>query len=160
MNSVLPIPLAIESKRGLAMMSMVLSSVVISFGGLIMRSMEVAGPWQINFYRSIALLGAVSILIIYRFRAESLSAVRNIGPLGVIAGMFLYASRHLAAAEVTLFMLLEFALGPIWVWLFVNEQASRWTIIGGLLIILAIAIRAVLELAYESKSTRSLGGPV
>jgi drug/metabolite transporter (DMT)-like permease len=31
--------------------------------------------------------------------------------------VFIVASRHLVAAELTLFMLLEFALGPIWVWL-------------------------------------------
>ena len=35
---------------------------------------------------------------------------------------------------------------PIWVWLVVSEQPTRWTIIGGLLIILAVTVRAVIEL--------------
>ena len=35
--------------------------------------------------------------------------------------IFIYASKYLIAAELTLFMLLEFALGPFWVWLFINE---------------------------------------
>ena len=35
--------------------------------------------------------------------------------------VYIVASRHFVAAELTLFMLLEFALGPIWVWLFLNE---------------------------------------
>jgi len=56
------------------------------------------------------------------------------------------ASRHIAAAEVTLFMLLEFALGPIWVWLFVNEVPSQWTLLGGALVIAAIVARSLLEL--------------
>ena len=276
---------------------MVVSSVVISFGGLIMRSMEAALPWQINFYRSVALFGFVSVLILLRFRRESFSVIGNIGALGCLAGVFLgcagmafmqalarttvanalfilgaipffaalfarillkekltratlvtmlvaatglavmvfegiaiglgagngfalltailfalyavilrsrrqremlptllisamiiivvsalvqvddlvvsshdlilsliwggllsgvanwlfiYASRHLAAAEVTLFMLLEFALGPLWVWLVIDERPSAWTVVGGLLIILAVAVRAVMELINRS----------
>ena len=36
---------------------------------------------------------------------------------GFVNWTFIVASRHLAAAEVTLLMLIEFALGPVWVWL-------------------------------------------
>ena len=283
------------------MVLMVISSVIISFGGLIVRSMEMALPWQINFYRSIALLGFVSVLIVLRFRRETFSVIGNIGALGCLAGvflgcagmafmqaltrttvanalfilgaipffaalfarillkeklkratlltmlvaatglavmvfegitiglgagngfalmtailfalyavilrsrrqremlpallisalviivvsvvvqvddlvvsshdlilsfiwggllsgvanwMFIYASRHLAAAEITLFMLLEFALGPLWVWLAINERPSAWTVVGGLLIILAVAVRAVVELMNRSATPK------
>lgn len=300
-------PPAIDSRRGLAMLLMVVSSVVISFGGLIIRSMEAALPWQINFYRSAALLGVVAVFIVLRYGRKSVSVVGNIGALGCLAGVFLgcagmaflqaltrttvantlfilgaipffaallarillkekltratlltmavaalglvvmvfegiaigvgagngfalltallfasyavalrsrrqkemlptllisaivimaasviaqggdlsiswrdmllsflwggllsgvanwlfiYASRHLAAAEVTLFMLLEFALGPLWVWLVVDEQPSMWSIVGGLLIILAVAVRAVVELLGKSKPSRVPEPPV
>ncbi len=289
------------------MLLMVVSSVVISFGGLIVRSMEAALPWQINFYRSAALLGVVAVFIVLRYGRKSVSVVGNIGALGCLAGVFLgcagmaflqaltrttvantlfilgaipffaallarillkekltratlltmavaalglvvmvfegiaigvgagngfalltaflfasyavalrsrrqkemlptllisaivimaasviaqggdlsiswrdmmlsflwggllsgvanwlfiYASRHLAAAEVTLFMLLEFALGPLWVWLVVDEQPSMWSIVGGLLIILAVAVRAVVELLGKSKPSRVPEPPV
>ena len=290
------------------MVFMVVSSVVISFGGLIIRSMESALPWQINFYRSVALLGVVSVFILLRYRSQTIATIGNIGALGCLAGvvlglagmaflqaltkttvantmfilgaipffaallarillkeklsgatlltmlvaaaglavmvfegittgsaagnvfalltallfasytvilrsrrqkemlpallissvviivvsllvqagdlaislrdvvlsfiwggllsgvanwLFIYASRHLAAAEVTLFMLLEFALAPLWVWLVINEQPSLWTIIGGLLIILAVAVRAVLELmGWRVGSYQTPGGPV
>ena len=89
MNNVPPLAVAIDSKRGRAMVLMVVSSVVISFGGLIMRSMEAALPWQINFYRSVALFGFVSVLILLRFRRESFSVIGNIGALGCLAGVFL-----------------------------------------------------------------------
>ena len=275
------------------MVLMVLSSVVISFGGLIVRSMEAALPWQINFHRSVALFGVVSIFILVRYRGRTISAIGNIGALGCLGGvllglagmafvqaltrttvantlfilgaipffaalfarvllkekltratlltmlaaaaglsvmvfegiaiglgagngfalltallfalyavilrskrqtemmpallissvviiivsaivqagdlgismrdlmlsfvwggllsgvanwLFIYASRHLAAAEATLFMMLEFALGPLWVWLVIDERPSKWSVIGGLLVILAVAVRAVLEL--------------
>jgi drug/metabolite transporter (DMT)-like permease len=65
---------------------------------------------------------------------------------GFTSVCFIVASRHILAAEVTLFMLLEFALGPVWVWLFVNEIPSRWTLLGGALVIAAIIVRSLLEL--------------
>ena len=43
---------------------------------------------------------------------------------GVGNGMFIIASRHLVAAELTLFMLLEFALAPLWVWMFIGETPN------------------------------------
>ncbi len=60
--------------------------------------------------------------------------------------MFIVASRYVVAAEVTLFMLLEFALGPVWVWLFVDEVPTVWTFVGGVLVIASVSLRAVLEL--------------
>ena len=75
---------------------------------------------------------------------------------GVLSGFtsvcFIVASRYIAAAEVTLFMLLEFALGPIWVWLFVNEVPSQWTLLGGALVIAAIVARSLLELRQPASS--------
>ena len=68
---------------------------------------------------------------------------------GVMSGftstVFIFASRHVVAAELTLFMLLEFALGPVWVWLFINEIPSRWTLVGGVLVISALVGRSLSE---------------
>ena len=64
---------------------------------------------------------------------------------GFTSACFIVASRHIVAAELTIFMLLEFALGPIWVWLFVNEVPSRWTLVGGALVILAVLGRSLSE---------------
>lgn len=73
---------------------------------------------------------------------------------GVLSGFtsvcFIVASRYLAAAELTLFMLLEFALGPIWVWLFINEVPSLWTLLGGGLVILAVIARTLAELRQQT----------
>ena len=54
--------------------------------------------------------------------------------------IFIYASKYLIAAELTLFMLLEFALGPFWVWLFINEVPASLTLIGGSSVIIAVII--------------------
>lgn len=288
-------------RRLFAMTLMVVSSVQISFGGLILRNIEQADSWQINFYRALALVTAVSLLLLVQHGRGAIGHVRKIGRAGLIGGvmlavagiafvqalthttvantlftmgaipfitavlariflkeslrratlltmllaaagvfammaegigigsgygnamalvtaicfasfavivrhnrrvdmlptilvsaaiialvslavrlddlgitlrdlllcvlwggllsgvanwMFIVASRHLVAAEVTLFMLLEFSLGPVWVWLFVGEVPSEWTILGGLLVIAAVALRAGLELRATGRRRR------
>ncbi len=290
-----------QTRRGLAMLLMVVSSIGISFGGLIVRSMDGADAWQINFYRSIALGIVVMTILLYRYRSRAVAQVQGIGKPGLLGGaflsvagvsflqaldhttvantlfvlsaipfftaalawlfldenlrratlvtmifaaigivvmvaegisvgsaygnfmalltamafsafavvvrsnrqvdmlpsllvssviilvlalimrwgdlgitlkdillcflwggilsgignaLFIFASRHLVAAELTLFMLLEFALGPIWVWMGVGEVPTRLTILGGCIVILAVTVRALLELHRGSDRKR------
>jgi len=56
------------------------------------------------------------------------------------------APRFIPAAEVNLFFLLETIMGPIWVWLVIQEQPSIETIQGGAIIITAIAIHSFIKL--------------
>lgn len=294
-------PGAPAPRRGLAMTLMVVSSIVISFGGLIIRNVEAADAMQVNFYRALAFTTVIVLILVVQYRRSALKQVRGVGRAGLVAGlllagaglgilealthttvantlftlsaipfitavlariflgegigratlvamsvaavgifvmmsegiqmgsgygnamalvtalcfssfavivrhnrridmlptllvsgvilglvtlvaraddlgitlndlllsllwggvlsgfanwMFIIASRHLVAAEVTLFMLLEFALGPIWVWLFVAEVPTRWTIVGGLLVIAAVSVRALLELRQSSQRLR------
>ncbi len=64
--------------------------------------------------------------------------------------LFLIAAKHLFAAELTLFMLVEFTLGPLWVWIFISETPSSWTLFGGSIVILAVLVRTVSELRKAS----------
>jgi drug/metabolite transporter (DMT)-like permease len=104
-----------------------------------------------------ALLVSTIILIVIGFvmRFENLVIpVRDLllcfplgaGLSGITNCLFIIASRHLVAAEVTLFMLLEFSLGPIWVWLFVGEAPTQLTVLGGLLVMSAVTVRAAIQL--------------
>jgi len=56
------------------------------------------------------------------------------------------APRFIPAEEVNLFFLLETIIGPIWVWLVIQEQPSLEVIQGGLVIIITIAIHSFLKL--------------
>ena len=56
------------------------------------------------------------------------------------------APRFIPAAEVNLFFLLETIIGPIWVWLIIEEQPTTETLIGGIVIIITIAIHSFLKL--------------
>ena len=56
------------------------------------------------------------------------------------------APRFIPAEEVNLFFLLETIIGPIWVWLIINERPSLEALQGGLVIIVTIAIHSFLKL--------------
>jgi drug/metabolite transporter (DMT)-like permease len=287
--------------RTFAMALMLMSSAAISFGALIIRTMERPDPWQINFYRSLALIAAILSILVFQYRGSTTSYLRNIGGAGWFGGamlaasgiafvqalthttvastlftqsaipfvtaalarvilkeaveratavtmlvaaagilailadgsgigttygngmalvstvcfssfavtvrrnrqvdmlatvlvsgliialvallvrwnglgiswhdlllclvwggllsgfanwMFILASRHLAAAEVTLFMLFEFALGTFWVWAFVGEAPRQWTLLGGSLVAAAVIGRSVVELRRTSRPAK------
>ncbi len=64
------------------------------------------------------------------------------------------APRFITGAEVNLFFLLETILGPIWVWMVIKEQPSPETILGGIVIIVTIAIHSFLAIKKtQLKST-------
>ena len=62
--------------------------------------------------------------------------------------LFILAAQSLVAAELTLFMLLEFSLGPIWVWLGVGETPTFFTLVGGSLVFLSVSILTISELKW------------
>ena len=284
-------------QRGFAMLLMVLCSVLISFGGLLMRNIESADPWQINFYRAIGLVGTTITILLFQYKGDTFKKIYKIGQAGFISGGilaissvsfvqaltnttiantlftmsaipfitaglariflkeklklitiitmifgglgicimvgeaiglgsyygnlmafitticfstfaiivrhnrqidmlpallvsgllisiiivaiygdnlsipikdillaflwgaglsglanwgFIIATRHLIAAEVTIFMLLEFSLGPVWVWLFINEIPTAGTILGGILVILSVITLVMYELRKDT----------
>ena len=77
---------------------------------------------------------------------------------GVLQGfgqsLLVLSTRVLKAAEIPLIMLLEFSLGPIWVWMFFEELISLGTLFGGGLIFLSVFGLA----RHEIRKQRSLDG--
>ena len=62
---------------------------------------------------------------------------------GSVQAIFTWSARHVPGAELTLLILIEFILSPMWVWLFNDERPSAATLVGGALVIAAVASRAV-----------------
>ena len=54
-----------------------------------------------------------------------------------------YGPRFLSGAEVSLIMLLETALGPLWVWAFLHETPGRSALIGGAVVACAVAMMTI-----------------
>ena len=64
----------------------------------------------------------------------------------VVHVLFVFGSRHVQGAELTLVVLLEFILAPLWVWLAFAERPSLLTLAGGMLVLAAVGSRGILAL--------------
>ena len=70
---------------------------------------------------------------------------------GTVHVIFTWSSRHVPGAELTLLILIEFILSPMWVWLVIDERPSPATLIGGALVIASVASRAILSFRTEAR---------
>ena len=77
--------------------------------------------------------------------AHDISIALAMGVLQVGAGLFAYTigSRSVPAVELALLSMTEVLLGPLWVWLALGEVAGLFTLIGGAVLMAAIAGNAV-----------------
>ncbi len=109
----------------------------------------------------IALSGAIAALVSWPLATPLSLAPESYGwlalmgliqiPLATL--LIMTAPRYLPSTEVSLFMLLETVLGPIWVWLVLGETTSVYTLTGGAAILSAISVNTWLAL----RRTRSAG---
>lgn len=60
--------------------------------------------------------------------------------LPISFGLLSTASRHTRAANVSLLMLTETVLGPVWVWLGTPEEPSAAVILGGAIVVVSLAV--------------------
>ena len=106
---------------------------------------------------AIASSGLLSAMAAY-FMADTVVATRDDLPLLLILCLFVSpvsfalisaGPKYLPAPEVGLLLLLETALGPVWVWLALNEIPSDLTIIGGVLMLATLAVNSWLLLREE-----------
>ena len=68
-----------------------------------------------------------------------------------VANAFMFLGpKYLPAAEVGLVMLLESICGPLWVWLALGENPGVYTLVGGTLIVLTLAVHAVVRMRSTS----------
>ena len=51
-----------------------------------------------------------------------------------------YATRYTIAANISLLMLLETILGPVWVWFFLKETPGIQMVMGGIIVIFSLGI--------------------
>ena len=102
-----------------------------------------------------AVIGKLCVAIFALFFVESFALVKSdliIVPLMSVMCVAIpfvlvtIAPRFIPAEEVNLFFLLETIIGPIWVWLIINERPSLEALQGGLVIIVTIAIHSFLKL--------------
>lgn len=67
------------------------------------------------------------------------SLAMGVFQLGLALILFTFGSRTVPAAEISLLGMTEVVLGPLWVWLVLGETAGLFTLLGGALLLAAIA---------------------
>lgn len=82
----------------------------------------------------------------------------GVGQMGLGLAFLTIGARLIPAAEVALITLLEVVLGPLWVWLALSEQPSRATLLGGSVVIAAVALQAGDMPAAELSDPRDPNG--
>ena len=75
---------------GVAMV--VLAAILLSTGGLLLRHMQAATPWQVLFYRSVAMAAAGIVVVALQYRGDIIGPFRRMGAGGVLAGTALAVS--------------------------------------------------------------------
>jgi drug/metabolite transporter (DMT)-like permease len=68
-------------------------------------------------------------------------AALGIGQIGLGFALLTVGARLIPAAQVGLITLLEVVLGPLWVWVALDERPSALTLAGGAIVIVAIVIQ-------------------
>ena len=92
---------------------------VVAVSGIITATLALPGsaPFELSPY-SYAVLGLMGMVQM---------------PLALV--LVTSGTRYLTSPEVSLFLLLETLLGPVWVWLALGETVSRSTLLGGAIIV-------------------------
>jgi drug/metabolite transporter (DMT)-like permease len=83
-------------------------------------------------------------------------ALMGLVQIPIASILLMQATKFLPAAEVSLFLLLETILGPVWVYWVLNEAVSDTTLLGGSVVLLTLALHSGWSLSrnhYERAST-------
>ena len=59
-------------------------------------------------------------------------------------------AKYISASEVSLLMIIETIMAPVWVWIFLNEVPSSYTFIGGSIIVATLVANSLYTLKKES----------
>jgi len=73
----------------------------------------------------------------------SIAFALGVFQVGMGLAVYTIGSKVVPAAELALLSMTEVLLGPFWVWLFLGELTSAYTLTGGLILLLAIAGNAL-----------------
>lgn len=109
--------------------------------GEMLPAVFLSGIFAIVITTAICLFAGLPLVLTFRDGGIAM----GMGVFQVGAGLILYTlgSRSLPAAELTLLSLAEVLLAPLWVWLFLGETATINTLLGGAVLLAAIAGNAV-----------------
>lgn len=138
---------------GVSMALMTLSMRLVGRNGSALESLLVGNVLA-------AVVGVGSWHELFSLDIESIGALLLLGilQLGIPYILFERALRSVRAIEAVMLTMLEPIANPLWVMLILGEQPQWWAIIGSILVLSAIALRAVLSYWRSPSFDSSVSG--
>lgn len=136
-----------------------LVALIIPFASAINVVTLRAAAAKLDLVSAVMLGGALSCLLVLPFalplqasaRDVLLLAFLGVFQLGLPCMLLVVASRTLLAPEIALLGLLEVVLGPLWAWLGAGEVPGGSTLVGGAIVLAALAANEVPTLAPATR---------
>ena len=133
----------------------------LSWGGLIIRSFEVASIWQILFYRSIFFLWALITFLLLTYGKKTFKKIKEAGIPGLFGGIFLsgsyvaymYSMTETTVANVVFIISTQTVFLPILAYFFLKEKISPRGFVA-----IVLAMIGVILMIGDSFGTGSLYG--
>jgi drug/metabolite transporter (DMT)-like permease len=146
----------VQALSGEGWQGMLLSLVIpVAFGVniAVLRKMHAS----VDMIPGILLAGALSAFVTLPVALPFEATARDLGLLAIMGAvqlglgciLMVIASRHLSAAEIGLTSILETVFGTLSVWLLVGEQPSPATLVGGAMVIGALAANQYVALRFR-----------
>lgn len=103
-------------------------------------------------------IGAIMALLFgtgLKVTTQDLLIILGMGAFGIGIGITLvtWGASHVPAAEVSILVLIESVLGPVWPWLFLNEAMTLSEILGGMLVLGSVVVFAIFSIRTETNSS-------
>ena len=105
-------------------------------------------------------IGAIMALIFgtgLKVTTQDLLIILGMGAFGIGIGITLvtWGASHVPAAEVSILVLIESVLRPVWPWLFLNEAMTLSEILGGTLVLGSVVVFAIFSIRTETNSPQN-----
>ena len=106
-----------------------------SLGGLFFRLIEDATVWQIVAYRTLFLSASMAVVVVWRYRAQTLAAFRRMGGWGIVGALgiggantlFMFSLEHTYVANTLLMLGASPILSAGIAWLLLRERVRPAT---------------------------------
>ena len=104
-------------------------------------------------------IGAIMALLFgtgLKVTTQDLLIILGMGAFGIGIGITLvtWGASHVPAAEVSILVLIESVLGPVWPWLFLNEAMTLSEILGGTLVLGSVVVFAIFSIRTETDTAK------
>ena len=130
-----------------------------------MRNISSADPWQIAFYRGLAFLFSITLVLFHQYRLEFITKIKNTGLPGIAGGfllmlanlLFIQALANTSIANALFTLSVIPFITAILAFIFLNETISQETFYGGIIFMVSVAVYSFLEIKNSKIKAVSTG---